>query len=191
MATKIMVIRHAEKPSGMPPPNGVTADGEVDPDSLIIRGWQRAGALISLFDSAGGPLRNGLTVPQKLFASNPQGDVSQRPLQTITPLAAHLGCTIDTRFSKGDEKDLVDAAKNFSRTVLISWQRERIPGIANRILGDTIAPQDWPHDRFDVVWVFDLNQTTGQYVFSQVPQQLLAGDSSVEIAGGVRRQILR
>lgn len=46
-------------------------------------------------------------------------------------------------------------------------------------------------DGFDVVWVFDRNQTTGKYWFSQVPQLLLAGDSSMEIAGGIRHQLVR
>ena len=43
-AAKIMVIRHAEKPSDSPPPHGVTAEGEREDESLIVRGWQRAGS---------------------------------------------------------------------------------------------------------------------------------------------------
>jgi hypothetical protein len=41
--------------------------------------------------------------------------------------------------------------------VLISWQHEAIRTVANAILGKSgIAPSKWPGDRFDLVWVFDL-----------------------------------
>ncbi len=47
--------------------------------------------------------------------------------------------------------------------------------IANAILGNkTTAPQYWPLDRFDLVWVFDRRGDT--WTFTQVPQLLLAGD---------------
>ena len=67
----------------------------------------------------------------------------------------------------------------FSRNgvVLISWQREYIPDISSLILGDrTIAPSDWPEERYDMIWVFDLNRTSSTYRFKQVPQELLEGD---------------
>jgi len=60
--------------------------------------------------------------------------------------------------------------------VLIAWQHENIPTIADAILGKAgVVPSKWPGDRFDVVWVFDLRQQGG-YAFSQLPQMLLAGD---------------
>ena len=49
LATKIMVIRHGEKPLRTPPPYGVTAEGRREKESLTIRGWQRAGALAAFF----------------------------------------------------------------------------------------------------------------------------------------------
>jgi hypothetical protein len=42
-----MFIRHAEKPGDGE--NGVTPDNIFDKESLTLRGWQRAGALIGLF----------------------------------------------------------------------------------------------------------------------------------------------
>jgi len=51
--------------------------------------------------------------------------------------------------------------------------------VANAVLGDNrTAPQEWPKDRFDLVWVFDLDVSTSHYGFGQVPQLLLAGDSA-------------
>ena len=57
-ATKIMIIRHAEKPTTTPPVSGVDINGQQNEDSLIVRGWQRAGALVALFAPTKGPLQN-------------------------------------------------------------------------------------------------------------------------------------
>lgn len=68
---------------------------------------------------------------------------------------------------------------------LIAWQHEDIPHMANHILGNkTTAPQNWPGDRFDLIWVFDLDDKSKTYSFKQVPQCLLAGDSDKPITGG-------
>ena len=178
-ASKVMIIRHAEKPTDSPPSHGVTAAGEHDPESLIVRGWQRAGALACLFAPSRGPLQSPeLAQPQLLYASDKRGG-SQRPLETITPLAAKLGVEIDTAFKDGQEKDLVKDALARPGVVLISWQHEAIPEIANRILDNqTTAPQKWPGSRFDLIWVFDRDSGSGIYHFTQVPQLLLAGDSA-------------
>ena len=179
-APKVMVIRHAEKPADDPPPHGVEMKGDHDKESLTPLGWQRAGALAALFAPARGQLQSPLlATPTKLYASGiGDGSDSERPQETITPLAAKLDATIDTNFLKGQERAMVAAALAQEGVVLVAWEHKAIPGIANQILGnDTTAPQEWPGERFDLVWVFDLEPATGAYVFSQVPQQLLAGDS--------------
>jgi hypothetical protein len=43
-------------------------------------------------------------------------------------------------------------------------------------------PSAWPGDRFDVIWTFTLDPATGRYVFGQVPQQLLLGDTNTVIS---------
>jgi hypothetical protein len=48
-ASKIMVIRHAEKPDDAGTVFGVTIEGHQDPEELAVRGWQRAGALATFF----------------------------------------------------------------------------------------------------------------------------------------------
>ena len=66
--------------------------------------------------------------------------------------------------------------------VLISWQQEYIPQIANYILrSKMMSPQDWPDDRYDMVWVFDRDPNSDQYSFHQVPQNLLMGDWATPI----------
>lgn len=46
-ATKIMLIRHAEKP--IKDFYGVTDKGVRDRHTLIVKGWQRAGALVVVY----------------------------------------------------------------------------------------------------------------------------------------------
>ena len=183
-ATKIMVIRHAEKPANDPPPHGVTAEGEREKESLTVLGWQRAGALASFFAPANGSFQDSsLARPQFLYASKPvRRNGSRRPLETITPLAEKLAIRINSNFLKDEAKEMVEEAFLCAGVVLICWQHDFIPKIASYILGNkTTAPQDWPEDRFDMVWVFDRDPVTAQYGFKQVPQNLLMGDWATPI----------
>jgi broad specificity phosphatase PhoE len=180
VATKIMLIRHAEKPSGSL--NGVNESGDSDSSSLIPQGWQRAGALIPLFEASFGPI----PVPATLFAPNVFGKgTSRRPFETITPLAAKLGITINasvdgksvTQYASTDYPAMVTDAISRTGVVLIAWEHEDVPSIANQILGNkTVAPQKWPGSRFDVIWTFDLNSSAKSYSFNQLPQLLLQSD---------------
>jgi hypothetical protein len=164
MAPKIMVIRHAEKPTESA--QGVSSSGTNDTRDLIVQGWQRAGALQS----------PELATPKFLFASD---DSSHRPKETITPLAEKLNLKINLGFAKGQETALVAAARESAGVVLIAWQHENIPEIGNAITGNkTAVPQKWPGTCFDVVWIFDLKPTSGTYNFTQLPQCLLAGDET-------------
>ena len=187
-AVKIMVIRHAEKPRDGD--SGVDDLGEMSKHDLTVRGWQRAGALACLFAPTQGLLQDArLARPGFLFASAASGDASiddasrsPRPKETIKPLAQKLQLEIDLRFSKGQEQEVARAAQACDGVVLIAWQHEAIHSIANAILGDGISPQNWPDNRFDVVYVFTLDTSTGMYGFDQVTQCLLAGDSTEKIA---------
>ncbi len=184
-AKKIMIIRHAEKPADSGAPFGVDINGKQNPESLIPLGWQRAGALATLFAPLDGkPQQPGLAIPQFLYASGVgKHSNSLRPQETITPLAEKLGIKINGHYMKQDEEDMLKDALGCDGIVLIAWQHQDIPGIANLILkNSTTAPQTWPGDRFDVVWVFDRHDDA--YVFSQIPQQLLAGDGNSGISAG-------
>lgn len=194
---KIMVIRHAEKPeSGI---KGITASGASNKESLIVLGWQRAGALTVLFDPFNGALQNsGLATPNALFAAaystsekgttaaipastaGASNSKSMRPIETIIPLSQRLKLVINENYGKETLDALVADATNQTGTVLICWQHNDIPAIAQQIVPNGTFPK-WPGDRFDLVWVFDLDATTGEYVFSQVPQNLLAGDLNTVI----------
>jgi hypothetical protein len=174
-ADVIMIIRHAEKPS-KDDPTGLTADGSPSDGSLTVRGWMRAGALAGLFAPVGQPVRAGLARPTVVYGARPHGDASQRPTQTVTPLAAKLGLPINSRYGKGDEASLADELRTRHGAILVSWQHEQIPSIVAHLGAVTpTAPSSWPDNRFDLVWVFQ-RAGTG-WTFIQVPQVLLAGDT--------------
>jgi len=178
-ATKIMLIRHAEKPDDKD--GGVDQKGNPDKHELIVRGWQRAGALVQFFANPldpNGPIKR----PATIFATEPSSQTaSKRPLHTMTPLAKFLGIDIDSAITEGAEQDLVNTAIASSGVVLIAWHHEAIPAIANLILQNTTAPQKWPGDRFDVVWIFSRADDAAPWTFSQAPQLLLSGDSPTVI----------
>jgi hypothetical protein len=184
-ASKIMIVRHAEKPTdpGVTPEiDGVTAQGTNDPEELIVRGWQRSGGLVRLFAPRNGHFVDPhLAQPQTIFASGiGHHSNSLRPQHTVLELAALLGLSLNTQFLKNDYPNMVNAALAANGVVLIAWEHQDIPSIANQILGNnTTVPQTWPGTRFDVVWVFD--RQGGGWTFSQVPQLLLSGDSDQPI----------
>jgi hypothetical protein len=204
-ATKIMVIRHAERPGSY---NGVSysgvdnvgsVSGDAGKKHLVTLGCERAGALVGLFAPPHGP-KTPLATPQFLFASDPAaqpddvaGDEgpSQRPCETLTALAARLGKTVDKSHRKRHYAKMVEEALACNGVVLIAWQHEDIalttktrdPGISQEILtqtgtaGTLGVPPTWPGARYDLVFVFDRPSGTGPIMaFTLFPQQLLSGD---------------
>ncbi len=172
--SKIMVIRHAEKP--VPDrTEGVRWRGKADPESLTALGWQRAGALVQFFAH---PQTPQIARPDHLFAvsfDRAQVDSSRRAKQTLRPLSRKLGLPVHDRFGKEQEDQLVQAFEGLSGTVLVAWSHENIGKIVMALGASMLAPGDWPDERFDLVWVFD--RQAGRMTFTQVPQRLLAGDS--------------
>jgi hypothetical protein len=183
-ATKILLIRHAEKPAKDSTPFGVTAKGERSKESLEVRGWQRAGALANLLAPSNGRLQHSaLAKPQFLYASRPvRRRGSRRPVETLMPLAQKLAVRIHSNFQRAEYDSMIEEAVLCKGVVLICWQREYIPEIASHILGsDRIAPPEWPDDCYDMIWVFDLLPSRLRYTFKQVPQKLLDGDLTTPI----------
>ncbi len=181
---KIMIVRHAEKPDE-PKIGGVKADGAKDGRSLSVRGWQRAGALVPFFTR---PWATGIDVPTHVYAAksdadhDDDGSHSLRPLETVTPLAdVLLTCepsfSVNADFAVGQENALLGHIQARAGIVLIVWEHHHIPRIGAALASD--VPSKWPGDRFDLVWVF-LRGGADSYIFSQVPQFLLAGDGAAD-----------
>jgi broad specificity phosphatase PhoE len=172
--TKVMLIRHAEKPDNSV--QGVDETGRADPDQLSVRGWQRAGALVRFFAPIGQSHRTGIATPTAIFACKPHNATrSVRPLNTVLPLAAALGIAVHNEFAKSDDASLFDALSSVSGAALICWSHDPIPGIARKIAGELLRiPDRWPTKRFDLVWVLD--RAEDDWRFSQLDQMLLPGD---------------
>jgi broad specificity phosphatase PhoE len=176
--TLVMVIRHGEKPDDSP---GIDAQGNEDDSSLTETGWERAKRLVDLFDPVSGPPRPGLATPKVIYAAgaNDEGE-GLRPRETVMPLLARLGLTMNTSYGAGDEKKLVEQVITQPGPTLISWQHGGIPDIAKAFPSVTPKPpSDWPADRFDVVWTF--TRTADGWQFAQVPELVLPGDQDTVI----------
>jgi hypothetical protein len=182
-STKILLIRHAEKPAKDSAPFGVTLKGDRSKESLEVRGWQRAGALTNLFAPPDGRFQHaGLARPNFLYASKPvKRRGSRRPVETIIPLAEKLGVEINSEYRRSEFESMLDEVFSRRGVVLICWQREYIPDIASYILDHKRSVPEWPDDCFDLVWVFDRDHSSGRYKFKQVPQRLLSGDRTTPI----------
>ena len=184
----IYIIRHAEKPL-KPPLSGVDFEGSRNEHSLLPRGWQRSGALAALFHPDSGPVRIGLRTPTVLVApswGHPGKTAAHRSYQTIQGLSEHLGLPIASQFAQGQEQQLADIlVSSCSGVVLICWEHSHIPVIAASlpVVNQTAIPRKWPGHRYDVIWTFTLVPGPGpaRYTFSQIPQQLLAGDAGTVI----------
>lgn len=178
-ATKIMIVRHAEKPATDFTPYGLTINGKRTKESLTARGWQRAGALANLLAPTNGHFQHHLLAqPQFIYASRfIKRRGSRRPIETITPLAEKLAIKINSDFPRFAVDKLVEDVFRRQGVVLICWQREYMPKIAAAIMGsEGIVPAAWPEARFDMVWIFDRSRSSARYRFHQVPQRLLMGD---------------
>ncbi|MGH3250402.1 MAG: hypothetical protein ACRDOI_29935 [Trebonia sp.] len=196
----IYIIRHGEKPDDPPPVHGkhqpgpassfgVDLSGSQDAHSLLPRGWQRSGALTVLFGPAHGPAKAGLRTPVTLLSpshGDPGKTATHRTYQTIQGLADRLGLMIGTPFEEGHEPRLAaSVVSGYSGVVLICWDHNHIPALASAFPAapGMVIPKRWPGDRFDVIWAFTLLPGTSpvQYAFSQIPQQLLPGDTDTII----------
>ncbi|MDX8437746.1 hypothetical protein RFN25_30550 [Mesorhizobium abyssinicae] len=174
----IMIIRHAEKPLPGNPALGVDEFGQEDDKSLTVRGWQRAGALASLFFSPPASLR----VPKAIVASgvikkDGTGSRSRRPLQTVTPLAQRLLIEPDTRNSKGQESEAAEDIIKQSAPVLVCWQHESIPALARSIVGYAqITPDGWDDEDYSSMWLLSLSDESQKWSFEAAQEFLLPGD---------------
>jgi len=158
----ILVIRHAEK----------LTDGRID---LSPTGFKRADLLTSLFVPAGG--RPDLPNPQVLIAAH-QSAHSNRPVQTITPLAAALHLPIDSTYMSDDYASLARvllSGKYAGKVVLIAWHHGALPALV-RSLGAQPPYDKWPDEQFDRIWRIDYDKD-GKATLKDLPHNLLPGDS--------------
>ncbi|WP_309570462.1 hypothetical protein [Deinococcus sp.] len=183
---RITLIRHAEKPDEKNPeqlPHGMTENGEIQPTSLTVRGWQRAGGLAVVF----GPPHDQPSPPHMrptvLYAPAYPDGLTHRPTETITPLSRRLGLTIQAPVPKGAEAALVTEhlLGQADQDVLVCWEHHHLPAIAAALAGavhvSASAPNAtlWPDDDFSSALVYTRNGD-GVYALAQVKVAVLDGD---------------
>jgi hypothetical protein len=157
----ILIIRHAEK----------LTDGRID---LSPVGFERARLTPKLFLPAG--VRPDLPTPQVLFATH-QSAHSNRPVQTVTPLAAALHLPINDSFENDDFAGLAAtllSGKYAGKVVLVVWHHGKIPQLA-KALGATPPYTPWPDQQFDRIWRIDY--VNGKATLQDLPYAIMPGDS--------------
>jgi hypothetical protein len=183
-----MLIRHAEKPDGKRLGPGLTVLGIADKKSLVIRGWQRAGAWAALLGATAAS--EDFPQPDFIYAAKPDDDehvaeVGKRPYETIIPLAQKLRIDPVIDFAKGQEGDLADRLGRLSGVVLVSWEHKAIvQSLLPALLGAQETPEvpsRWDDARFDVVLRLDREAPGAPWTFRQLCPCLLSGDSDVPL----------
>jgi hypothetical protein len=179
---QVLIIRHAEK-------TGDKADVH-----LSGQGRERAEVLYRLF-VASKDRPDPFPTPDFIIAASNASD-SQRPLETVTPLAMRLKLPInDTYQSKlppasgpDDGKDstakapgmlalrdaLFGEPKYFGKTILVSWRHSTLPELAKTLKASKV-PAKWEDNVFDRVWQITYDDQ-GNAGFRDRPQRLLPGD---------------
>jgi hypothetical protein len=171
---RVLIIRHAEK------------TGENGDIHLSKRGYERAEVLHRLFEASKERAKPFPTPDFILAAANDKS--SQRPLETVTPLAKTLKLTIHEKFEsklpvKADDKtgmhrlrdEIFGDSKYFGKTILVAWRHKSLPELA-RTLKATNAPTKWEENAFDRVWQITYDDQ-GNAAFVNLPQRLLPGDA--------------
>jgi len=156
----VLIIRHAEK----------LTDGRID---LSPAGFERARLLPGLFVPGA---RQDLPTPQVLFATHVSAH-SNRPVQTVTPLAKALHLPIDDSFADEDYAGLAAAllsGKYAGKVVLVVWHHGRIPQLA-MALGAKPPYDPWPDQQYDRIWRIDY--TGGKATLRDLPYAIMPGDS--------------
>ena len=146
---KIVIIRHAEKPTEKLTEKLSERSGNkaIGGDNLSCQGQNRALQLPAvLIKKIGKP--NYTYVPAlKLDKST----AHSRMFQTITPFAIKYDLTINSKY---DENELSDAAKSVLKkngTVLMVWSHSEIPDLAGALGVD--SPPKWKGTDFDSMWI--------------------------------------
>lgn len=144
---RIILMRHADKP-----------DDPYD-ENLSDAGEARAEHLATYIPQTFGK-------PDDILATA-HSKHSNRPIETVKPLAAALGMKVEHDFENDDFDDLVDEI--FSnpdykgKTLIICWHHGKLPAIA-ALLGAPSGsyPDPWPEDAYNIILDFRYDPNSGR-----------------------------
>jgi hypothetical protein len=202
---RVYLIRHAEK-LGLSDVADDAEDPNwpnTGPD-LSARGSARAAALPALFTPVTQELACAITetrtgaeqgcalayrrigyagmaprfVPPDVIVAAAASTHSNRPVETVTPVAASLGLPVRSPFKDKRYADLANALRTDpgydGKIVLICWHHGHLAALAGELGVTGLAP--WPGTVFDRLWLLDYAGTPP--AFTDCPQALLFGDSA-------------
>ena len=162
----IVLLRHGEKPG---PPDA--PDTPADPD-LSEAGRKRAEMLKTRISQVcGGP-------PDFVFAAANSAN-SQRPVETMQPLASTLGDCFITKYANAQCGDLAHELLTngalAGKKVVICWHHGNIPGLAASLGVDeaqmSTAPElhngKWSGNVFDRFWIITYLEANGVQFLSE------------------------
>lgn len=138
----VFLMRHAEKP-----------DGDTKSPDLTEAGFARARALPALFMAPPGAGPARFPRPDAIFATAPSKH-SNRPIETITPLAQVLHLKINedyTDLETGPLAQKVLSGSYAGKVVVIAWHHGELPHLAEAF-GVNDVPNHWDPDVFDRIW---------------------------------------
>jgi hypothetical protein len=163
--SRVVIFRHAEKPV-FDEQNGLTPRGKLRAELLSDLLIKKYPHMKAVYAAGTGP-----------------GDLSQRKIQTVTPLIIKVLLYINPGFAintvhlrdevKEVAKEVLTNPSFQSQTILICWTHTYIPHLADA-LGANNVPIFWPEDRFDLIWEIDVHN----HRLIQIPQLLFPGDST-------------
>ena len=159
----VYLIRHAEK----------LTDGRED---LSEKGFARAQVLVRMFVPAAGEERVPLLKPEVVIATHRSAH-SNRPVETVTPLAEALGVPVESDVLNEEYGVLASrllGGAYAGKVVLVSWHHGKIPALT-RALGAVPPYEPWPEGQFDRVW--KIVWVGGKASVTDVPEGVMAGDS--------------
>jgi len=155
----VLLMRHAEKPLG---------DEKLS--DLAPQGFKRAQALPTLFLSPSSLFPR----PDALFATDTSKH-SNRPIETITPLAQALHLPINHDYADRETTPLANkllSGQYAGKVVVVCWHHGELPHLA-QALGIENPPK-WEDTTFDRVW--EIHWQNGKATLTITPEHLLPGD---------------
>lgn len=145
---------------------------------LSSEGKKRADTLPDLFKKTTAR-PDPFPAPDFIFATK-ASKRSNRPVETVTPLARALKLEVNAAYANDDYPDLAEELytnpKYEGKMVLICWHHGTLPELATT-LGATGVKDKWKDSVFDRVWVVTFGEKGRNTPLTKRPQALMPGDA--------------